>query len=233
MISTYTVAPFRPLPTERLVRQLWTRPSGAGVAPTGFAPAADVYREGDDLVARFDLPGVDPERDVTVELEGRRLVVRGERRDQRVVEAPADEASDDAEQAEGEQPAAGTDEAAETTLAGRRVREVRFGEFRRTVTLPKTAEADAVRASYDAGVLTVTVPAAGVPRLPLPREGPAAAGGRTAGAPPAAAPARRPGRARPCAVGRRGRHPRGAGPVRPPDGDLSPCPVADGSRVFG
>ena len=100
MISTYAVAPFRPRPTERLGRQLWTRPSGAGVAPTGFAPAADVYREGDDLVARFDLPGVDPERDVTVELEGRRLVVRGERRDQRVVEAPADEASDDAEQAE-------------------------------------------------------------------------------------------------------------------------------------
>ncbi|MGA4778103.1 Hsp20/alpha crystallin family protein [Cellulosimicrobium sp. AB352] len=161
MISTYTVAPFRPLPTERLVRQLWTRPSGAGVAPTGFAPAADVYREGDDLVARFDLPGVDPERDVTVELEGRRLVVRGERRDQRVVEAPAarasDEAADDAEQAEGEQPEASTDEAAEVAPAGRRVREVRFGEFRRTVTLPKTAEADAVRASYDAGVLTVTV----------------------------------------------------------------------------
>ncbi len=156
MISTYTVAPFRPLPTERLVRQLWTRPSGAGVAPTGFAPAADVYREGDDLVARFDLPGVDPERDVTVELEGRRLVVRGERRDQRVVEAPvarpSDEESDDAEQAE-----AITDEAAEVAPAGRRVREVRFGEFRRTVTLPKTAEADAVRASYDAGVLTVTV----------------------------------------------------------------------------
>ncbi len=39
----------------------------------------------------------------------------------------------------------------------RRVREGRVGEFRRTVTLPMTAEADAVRASYDAGVLTVTV----------------------------------------------------------------------------
>ena len=61
MISTYTVAPFRPLPTERVVRQLWTRPAGAPVARTGYAPAADVYREDDDLVARFDLPGVDPE----------------------------------------------------------------------------------------------------------------------------------------------------------------------------
>lgn len=159
MISTYTVAPFRPLPTERIVRQLWTRPVSAPAARSGYAPAADVYREGDDLVARFDLPGVDPERDVTVELEGRRLVVRGERRDQRVVEAPAAETS---ETAEGEQPEAATDEAdtdeaAEVAPAGRRVREVWFGEFRRTVTLPKSADADAVRASYDAGVLTVTV----------------------------------------------------------------------------
>ncbi|WP_336724759.1 Hsp20/alpha crystallin family protein [Cellulosimicrobium cellulans] len=155
MISTYTAAPFRPLPTERVVRQLWTRPAGAPVARTGYAPAADVYREGDDLVARFDLPGVDPERDVTVELEGRRLVVRGERRDQRVVDAPAAETADEA--AKGEQPAADAGEAAEVAPAGRRVREVRFGEFRRTVTLPKTADADAVRASYDAGVLAVTV----------------------------------------------------------------------------
>ncbi|UTT58922.1 Hsp20/alpha crystallin family protein [Cellulosimicrobium cellulans] len=161
MISTYTVAPFRPLPTERVVRQLWTRPAGAPVARSGYAPAADVYRDGDDLVARFDLPGVDPERDVTVELEGRRLVVRGERRDQRVVEAPAADDATDGEQAdaptEGAQPEASVDEATEAAPAGRRIREVRFGEFRRTVTLPKTAEADAVRASYDAGVLTVTV----------------------------------------------------------------------------
>ena len=156
MISTYTVAPFRPVPTERVVRQLWTRPSGTPVARTGYAPAADVYREGDDLVARFDLPGVDPERDVTVELEGRRLVVRGERRDQRVVEAPAEEAPADGEETEGTATEA-TDEAVPAAPAGRRIREVRFGEFRRTVTLPKTAEADAVRASYDAGVLTVTV----------------------------------------------------------------------------
>ncbi|QJW35516.1 Hsp20/alpha crystallin family protein [Cellulosimicrobium protaetiae] len=164
MISTYTVAPFRPLPTERVVRQLWTRPSGAPVARPGYAPAADVYREGDDLVARFDLPGVDPERDVTVELEGRRLVVRGERRDQRAVESPGADDAADGEQAEGEQTDAQPEAqaeagaaVAEAAPAGRRIREVRFGEFRRTVTLPKTAEADAVRASYDAGVLTVTV----------------------------------------------------------------------------
>jgi HSP20 family protein len=156
MISTYTVAPFRPLPTERVVRQLWTRPTATTVDRAGYAPAADVYREGDDLVARFDLPGVDPERDVTVELEGRRLVVRGERRDQRVVEAPAEETPADGEETEGTSTEA-ADEAVPAAPTGRRIREVRFGEFRRTVTLPKTAEAESVRASYDAGVLTVTV----------------------------------------------------------------------------
>ncbi|OLT54645.1 Hsp20/alpha crystallin family protein [Cellulosimicrobium sp. CUA-896] len=152
MTTTLIPAPFGAFTADRLVRDLWTRP--APVARTGYAPAADVYRDGDDLVARFDLPGVDPERDVTVELEGRRLVVRGERRDQRVVEAPTDTELDETV-AEAER----ADERTESVEkpAGRRIREVRFGEFRRTVTLPKTAEADAVRASYDAGVLTVTV----------------------------------------------------------------------------
>lgn len=150
MTTTLIPAPFGAFTADRLVRDLWARP--AAPAPrSGFAPAADVYRDGDDLVARFDLPGVDPERDVTVELEGRRLVVRGERRDQRVVEVPAD-----AEAAEGETTEEARTESVEKP-AGRRIREVRFGDFRRTVTLPKTADADAVRASYDAGVLTVTV----------------------------------------------------------------------------
>ncbi|MDO8147530.1 Hsp20/alpha crystallin family protein [Isoptericola sp. b515] len=91
-------------------------------------PAADVYRDGEDLVARLDLPGIDPAEDVTVEIEGRKLVVHGERKDQRGEESE-----------------------------GRRVSEVRFGAFRRVVTLPKAVEADAVTASYDAGVLAVTV----------------------------------------------------------------------------
>jgi HSP20 family molecular chaperone IbpA len=95
----------------------------------GPVPAADVYREGEDLVARLDLPGVDPATDITVEVEGRKLVVRGERKDQRSEESE-----------------------------GRRISEVRFGSFRRTVTLPKAVDGDVVRAAYEAGVLTVTVP---------------------------------------------------------------------------
>lgn len=98
------------------------------VEPQSARPAADIYRDGEDLVARLDLPGIDPAQDVTVEVEGRRLVVRGERRDQRAQDAE-----------------------------GRRISEVRLGAFRRVVNLPRAVEADAVTASYDAGVLAVTV----------------------------------------------------------------------------
>ncbi|GAB4085203.1 Hsp20/alpha crystallin family protein [Myceligenerans cantabricum] len=121
MTTTLTRSPF----AEAWLRDLRT-PVRATVE--GVRPAVDVYRDGEDLVARLDLPGVDPAADVTVEIEGRRLVVRGERKDQRT-------------------------EGAE----GRRISEVRFGEFRRVVTLPRAVDGDAARASYDAGVLTVTV----------------------------------------------------------------------------
>ena len=126
---TTTLMPFhdvdRLFDVDRWFRSFFDAPITNG---TGFAPAADLERDGEDLVARFDLPGIDPDKDVTVEVEGRRLIVRGERRDTR------DEDDD-----------------------GRRVREIRYGSFRRVVTLPSEVEADAVSATYDAGVLTVRV----------------------------------------------------------------------------
>ena len=120
MTTTLTRTPF----ADAWLRDLWT-PRLASESPV---PAADVYRDGENLVARLDLPGVNPAEDVTVEVEGRKLVVRGERKDQRPEESE-----------------------------GRRISEVRFGAFRRVVTLPKSVDGDAVTAAYDAGVLTVTV----------------------------------------------------------------------------
>jgi HSP20 family molecular chaperone IbpA len=94
----------------------------------GFVPAAEVERDGDDAVVRLELPGLDVAKDVTVEVDRGRLVVRGERRDER---------SDKAE--------------------GRIRSEVRYGSFRRVFGLPKQVTAEAISASYDAGVLTVRV----------------------------------------------------------------------------
>ena len=77
--------PFRDL--ERLTQQL----DVSGRAP---AMAMDAYRDGDQLVAHFDLPGVDPEAiEVTVEknvltVRAERTIARGENQEWMVAERP-------------------------------------------------------------------------------------------------------------------------------------------------
>ncbi|WP_373121288.1 Hsp20/alpha crystallin family protein [Mycobacterium marinum] len=98
---------------------------------TGFNPAAEIVKDGDDAVVRLELPGVDVENDVNVEVERGELVIRGEHRDEHTQEAG---------------------EADRRTL-----REIRYGSFRRSFQLPEHVTSEAVSASYDAGVLTVRV----------------------------------------------------------------------------
>jgi HSP20 family protein len=104
------------------------RPLASEVSRLGFTPAAEVNRDGEDALVSLELPGLDPEKDVTVEVDGGAVVIRGERRDERSDEH-----------------------------RGRRVREVRYGAFRRSFSLPKHVTGDDVTASYDKGVLTVRV----------------------------------------------------------------------------
>ena len=114
---------------DALVRRAFAGPVPSWPsAASSFVPAAEVAREGADAVVTVELPGVDAAKDVTVEVDGDQLVVRGERRDQR------------SEQRNGHS-----------------LREVRYGSFRRAFTLPAHVTADAVSASYDAGVLSVRV----------------------------------------------------------------------------
>lgn len=102
---------------------------GPATAPfAGLNPAAEVVRDGDDAVVRLELPGVNVAEDVTVELERGRLVIRGERRDERAESAD-----------------------------GRTVSEIRYGSFHRSFKVPAQVGGDAVTASYDDGVLTVRV----------------------------------------------------------------------------
>jgi len=102
---------------------------GAG-RQDGFSPAAEAHRDGDDAVIRLELPGVSTD-DVNVEVKGRHLVVSGSRRDVR---------EEQAEQS-----------------TGRRFSEFRYGSFTRAFRLAPSVTAEAVSASYDAGVLTVRV----------------------------------------------------------------------------
>jgi HSP20 family molecular chaperone IbpA len=94
----------------------------------GFRPAAEIAKDGDDAVVRVELPGVDVEKDVNVEVDKGQLVIHGERRDER---------TEDQE--------------------GRTLSEVRYGSFRRSFRLPAHVTGEAISASYDAGVLTVRV----------------------------------------------------------------------------
>jgi len=106
---------------------LWARPAWDidrwvkdGVLD-GFTPAAEIVKEGEDAVVRLELPGVDVAKDVNVELDKGRLVIHGERRDERAEEKD-----------------------------GRTLREVRYGSFRRSFKLPAHVASDAITASYDA-----------------------------------------------------------------------------------
>jgi HSP20 family protein len=94
----------------------------------GFSPAAEVTRDGEGAVVRVELPGLDADRDVAVEVDRDRLVVSGERRDER-----------------------------SNQNDHRVLREVRYGAFRRSFSLPEHVTADDVTASYDAGVLSVRI----------------------------------------------------------------------------
>jgi HSP20 family molecular chaperone IbpA len=94
----------------------------------GFSPAAEIVKDGDDAVARLELPGVDVAKDVNVEVDKGNLVIHGERRDEHAEEKD-----------------------------GRTLREVRYGSFRRSFRLPTHVSSESISASYDAGVLTVRV----------------------------------------------------------------------------
>jgi HSP20 family protein len=89
----------------------------------------DVYARDGDLVVRVELPGIDPQRDVTIEVDDRELVVRGERRRREAV-----------------------DDGAYYRL------EATYGAFERRVPLPEGVDESGIIASFEAGVLEIVVP---------------------------------------------------------------------------
>ena len=105
---------------------------GAGLAEWPQAGNLGLPVEVADTGAEFkvvaELPGVE-EKDVSVELQGDVLTIRGEKK--------AEEERQD---------------------EGYYLAERRYGTFARTLRLPFTAEADKVQATFKNGVLTVTVP---------------------------------------------------------------------------
>ncbi|MFF1516087.1 Hsp20/alpha crystallin family protein [Streptomyces sp. NPDC058305] len=116
--------PFREL--DRVAQQLpgpgtWSRPS---------AMPMDAYRDGDQYVIAFDLPGIDPDA-LDVDVERNMLTVKAERR-------PLPRS-----------------ENAQTELSERPL-----GVFSRQLVLADTLDTEQISADYQAGVLTVRIPIA-------------------------------------------------------------------------
>jgi HSP20 family protein len=124
--------PFRDLMSiQNEMNRLFGRTYGGDVGETtrgAWTPALDVFETQDKFVITMELPGVSPD-DVDISVEDSTLVVRGERRFY------------------GEQ----------NEDSFLRI-ERRFGEFTRSLTLPSTADAESIQASFDQGVLTIEVP---------------------------------------------------------------------------
>ena len=105
-----------------------------GLAPGrrgGFSPRVDVFYQGDPAraVVQAELAGIDPD-ELTLEIEGRELVIAGHRR-------PAD---------------------AEGRLYQQL--EIDFGPFRRVIPLGAEVVATEARATYNDGILTIELPLA-------------------------------------------------------------------------
>ncbi|MFJ6785231.1 Hsp20/alpha crystallin family protein [Streptomyces yangpuensis] len=116
--------PFREL--DRMAQQLvgpgtWSKPS---VMPM------DAYREGDEYVVAFDVPGVTAEA-IDIDVERNMLTVKAERR-------PTAKA-DNAKMELSERP---------------------LGVFSRQIMLADTLDTERIQADYDAGVLTLRIPIA-------------------------------------------------------------------------
>jgi HSP20 family protein len=95
-----------------------------------WLPAVDVHETKDDVILRFDIPGVN-EKDIQLSITGDLLTVKGERRFDR-------------------------DDAGETYHRVERV----YGKFERSVQLAMPVQAGKVTASYREGVLEVKLPKA-------------------------------------------------------------------------
>lgn len=93
-----------------------------------FIPPVDVYEDEHTLVLKLEVPGIKQE-DLDVRVENQTLTVKGERRFEK------NEKEENFHRIER-----------------------RYGTFARTFTLPQTVDTNAPKATYEQGVLTISLP---------------------------------------------------------------------------
>ena len=119
---------WEPVPMNRLFNNLFDTPTVASAPARRFAPATDLIESDTHYILRADLPGLS-EDDVNIELDGNVLSVSGERKSEH-----------------------------EHRGQGYYRVERSYGSFRRSLRLPEGVDAEAIKATFDKGVLEITVP---------------------------------------------------------------------------
>ena len=99
-----------------------------GVKTRPWAPPVDIVETENELVLKADVPGVDM-KDIDIQLENGTLTVKGERNFEK-----------------------------EEKNKGFHRMERSHGSFVRIFTVPDTVDSENVKAAYEAGVLTITLP---------------------------------------------------------------------------
>jgi HSP20 family protein len=95
---------------------------------TAWAPAVDIHENEHELVVKADLPGIEP-KDLDIRVENNILTIRGERKFEKKVNE-------------------------DSYLRVERA----YGSFSRSFSLANTVNADGIKADYQDGVLSLTVP---------------------------------------------------------------------------
>jgi HSP20 family protein len=116
------------------LEQMWEHLTSGAVhgprfAPPVIEPPTDVYHTDGEIVVLMEIAGM-RDQEVEIQLDGRRMIVRGEKHDRRV-HSP-----------------------------GRvyNVVEIPYGPFERRITLPADVDDEHVTVRYDDGLLQITLP---------------------------------------------------------------------------
>jgi len=113
---------------ERLFDDRFFRPIWIGNSERQVAPALDLYTTPEAVIAKVALPGVKPE-DVDVTIADDLVTITGAFKDEK-----------------------------ETSDAGYVHKELSQGQFSRSFSLPTAIKADAAKAEFKDGLLTLTIP---------------------------------------------------------------------------
>src|ERR1700740_114551 len=124
--------PFREFSTlqdrmNRLFRDSFGEGREDALATSSLAPAVDVYEDEHNVTLKIEVPGID-EKDIDVRIENNTLTVHGERK---------------FEKGEKEE--------------NFRRAERQYGSFTRSFTLPTTVDPEKVTATYDKGILKISL----------------------------------------------------------------------------